>query len=52
MSVTELTPEGEKLMNWHISELEGLLARCDDGSLGKKVIEERLIAAYEYLIKG
>lgn len=51
MSVTELTPHGEHLMQWHVTELEGLLARCDDGSLGKKVVEARLIQAYEDLMK-
>jgi hypothetical protein len=45
-----MTPEAERLLNWHISELEGLLARCQESELARPLLEARLIEAYEALV--
>ena len=45
-----LTPTGERLLEWHVAELEALLARCEEDDFGKPVIEQRLIEAYEALV--
>jgi hypothetical protein len=47
---SELTSTGERLLEWHVAELEAILARCEEGDFAKPVIEQRLIEAYEALV--
>lgn len=45
-----MTAEAERLLRWHIKELEKLLARCEPDDFARPTIEDRLIHAYESLV--
>ena len=48
--MAELTPEAERLLEWHVAELEALLARCEPGDFVHPRVEARLVQAYEALV--
>jgi hypothetical protein len=49
--VGNLTADGERLLEWHISELEALFARCEPEEYVHPLVQARLIQAYEELMK-